>query len=85
MATKRLAHDCLATGIDSVNLEDIFRQIQANTSDLHDGSPSVRLTADRNLRREGGVHTIDAGIVPLAGQNRRGLARCEGQSRMCPG
>jgi hypothetical protein len=43
-----------------MNLEDIFRQIQTNACDLHDRSPSMQLTADRNPRREGGVHTIDA-------------------------
>jgi hypothetical protein len=42
-----------------VNLEDIFRQVQTNASDLHDSSPS-KLTVDRNPRREGGVHTIGA-------------------------
>jgi hypothetical protein len=47
-------------GVDAVNLKDIFRQIQANASDLHDTSPSMRLTANRNPRREGGVHTIGA-------------------------
>jgi hypothetical protein len=48
MTAKRLAHDGFATGVDAVNLEDIFRQIQTNASDLHDGSPSTGLTADRN-------------------------------------
>jgi hypothetical protein len=37
-------------GVDAVNLEDIFRQIH----------PSMQLTANRSLRREGGVHTIGA-------------------------
>jgi hypothetical protein len=46
--------------IDTMNLEDIFRQVQTNTSDLHDCPPSTQLTADRNPRREGGVHTIGA-------------------------
>jgi hypothetical protein len=46
--------------VDAVNLEDIFRQIQANANDLHDSSPSKQLTADGNPRREGGVHTIGA-------------------------
>ena len=39
--------------VDAVNLEDIFRQVQTNTSDLHDTSPSMQLTADRNPRPEG--------------------------------
>jgi hypothetical protein len=43
-----------------MNLEDIFRQIQANANDLHDSSPSMQVTAHGNPRREGGVHTIDA-------------------------
>jgi hypothetical protein len=60
MTAKRLAHDRLAMGIDAMNLEDIFRQIQTNTSDLHDCSPSMQWTADRNPRPEGGVHTIGA-------------------------
>src|SRR3974377_1630357 len=60
MTTERLAHDRLAVGIAAMNLEDIFRQIQTNTSDLHDCSPSMQRTADRNPRRKGGVHTIGA-------------------------
>jgi len=60
MTAKRLVQDGLPMTIDAVNLEHIFRQVQANTSDLHDGSPSIQLTADRNPRREGGVHTIGA-------------------------
>ena len=46
--------------VDAMNLEDIFRQAQTNASDLHDCPPSMQLTADRNPRPEGGVHTIDA-------------------------
>ena len=60
MTAKRLAHDRLAASVDAVNLEGIFRQIQTNTSDLHDSSPSMQLTADRNPHWEGGVHTIGA-------------------------
>ena len=46
--------------IDAMNLEDIFRQVQTNTSDLHAqfSLDAVELTADRNPRRKGGVHTI---------------------------
>ena len=36
-----------------MNLEDIFRQVETNTSDLHDNSPSMQLTADCKPRREG--------------------------------
>jgi hypothetical protein len=50
----------LAMSIDTVNLEDIFRQVQANANDLHDISPSMQLPDDGNPRREGGVHTIGA-------------------------
>ena len=56
MTAKRLAHDRLATDIDAVNLEDKFRQVQTNASDLHDTSPSMQLTAECSPRREGGVH-----------------------------
>ena len=60
MTAKRLAHHRLALRVDAMNLENIFRQIQANANDLHDGSPSKQRTADGNPRREGGVHTIVA-------------------------
>jgi hypothetical protein len=60
VTTKRLAQHRLAMSIDTVNLEDIFRQVQANANDLHDISPSMQLTTDGNPRREGGVHTIGA-------------------------
>jgi hypothetical protein len=60
MTAKRLAHHRLALRVDAMNLEDIFRQVQANTSDLHDCPPSMQLTADGNPRRKGGVHTIVA-------------------------
>jgi hypothetical protein len=46
--------------IDAMNLEDIFRQVQTNTNDLHGNSPSMQVTDNRNPRREGGVHTIGA-------------------------
>ena len=46
--------------IDTVNLKDIFRQVQANANDLRDISPSMQLPDDGNPRREGGVHTIGA-------------------------
>ena len=46
--------------IDTVNLEDIFRQVQANANDRHNISPSMQLPDDGNPRREGGVHTIGA-------------------------
>ena len=46
--------------VNAVNLEDIFRQVQTNASDLHDCPPSMQLTTDPNPRQEGGVHTIDA-------------------------
>src|ERR1700722_2937545 len=54
MTAKRLAHYRLAPRVDAMNLEDIFRQIQANANDLHDISPSMQLTTDGNPRREGG-------------------------------
>ena len=60
MTAKRLAHHRLARRVDTMNLEDLFRQIQANANDLHDSSPSKQLTVDPNPRRERGVHTIDA-------------------------
>jgi hypothetical protein len=60
MAAKRLAHLRLAMRVDAMNLEDIFRQIQANANDVHDSSPSMQVTAHGNPRREGGVRTIDA-------------------------
>ena len=60
MTTKRLAQHRLSMSVDAVNLEDIFRQVQTNMSDLHDCPPSMQLTADRNPRRQGGVHTIGA-------------------------
>jgi hypothetical protein len=60
MTAKRLVHYRLALRVDAMNLEDIFRQIQANANDLHDISPSMQLTTDGNPRREGGVHTIGA-------------------------
>jgi hypothetical protein len=60
MTTKRLAQHRPSMSVDAMNLEDIFRQIQTNASDLRDTSPSMRLTADRNLSRPGGVHTIAA-------------------------
>jgi hypothetical protein len=60
MTGKRLAHHRLAMRVDAVNLDDIFRQIQADANDLHDISPSMQLTDDGNPRREGGVHTIGA-------------------------
>src|SRR5271169_1571759 len=40
-ATKRPAYDCLPMAIDAMNLEDIFRQVQTNASDLHGSSPSI--------------------------------------------
>src|SRR5271155_6089192 len=46
--------------IDAMNLEDIFRQVQTNTNDLHGNSPSMQVTDNRTPRREGGVHTIVA-------------------------
>src|SRR6516162_4195097 len=58
MTTKRLAYHRPSMSVDAINLEDIFRQIQTNASDLHDTSPSMWLTADRSSRREGGVHTL---------------------------
>jgi hypothetical protein len=60
MTAKRLAQHRLSMSVDAVNLEDIFRQVQTNASDLHGNSPSMQLTGNRNPRREGGVHTIGA-------------------------
>jgi hypothetical protein len=57
--------------VDAVNLEDIFRQVQTNASDLHDCPPSMQLTADPNPRREGGVHTIGARRSRVVCRNAR--------------
>jgi hypothetical protein len=41
MTAKRLAQHRLSMSVDAVNLEDIFRQVQTNASDLHGNSPSM--------------------------------------------
>ena len=59
-ATQRLSDDGLPVLINAVDLEDVFGQIQTNTSDLHNIPPSMQLNFEIATRR------TRAGAIPLA-------------------
>ena len=55
-ATRCLVRCDFLRRIDAMDFNDILGQVQTNKSNLNGTSPSMQVTFDHTLRREGGVH-----------------------------